>query len=135
MAFISNSVGLGGVNNPSDVRTIQWLLIRANKIYSTRLFPSNPTIEENGQVDVATATAIKELIACRKKQFSSNSENLVIPSINLGVINTEPSETLINPDDANYKYLIKCSVSNDCFAPIEAKSDFNSNPLAHKALK
>ncbi len=38
MAFITNSVGLGGKNSPPDVSIIQWMLVRAQNNYGLNLF-------------------------------------------------------------------------------------------------
>ncbi len=62
MAFITNSVGLGGKNSPPDVTIIQWMLIRAQNNYGLNLFDAAYTLSESGAVDNQTGLAIKAII-------------------------------------------------------------------------
>ena len=73
MSYISNSVGKGGENLVSDVKVVQWMLIRAQDNYSTVIFGICYDIRETGTVDMATASAIQQFIKYSKKSHQSKS--------------------------------------------------------------
>lgn len=81
MAFIKNSVGLGGKNSPPDVSVIQWMLIRAQKFYTLNLFDAVYTLQETGVVDEHTGSAIKAVIKYRK---SGVGFSVLTPQFSIG---------------------------------------------------
>lgn len=144
MAFISGSVGSGGKNNSQDVKIIQWMLIRAQTFWGLNLFAFRHNIQETGNLDIDTQSAIQELIAYTN---TSGSYLFVNPKTQ------SPPEKrrefllfqfnfkkVIEPDDDNYKFLLKCSLKPICMSLVFVsgryqKSDFNNDPLVIKALE
>lgn len=135
MAFISDSVGLGGNNSTSDVVVIQWMLIRAQKFYSSDLFNNaNYNLRESGIVDEPTSSAIKAIIAYRKRKNGYFSVVPPPPPMMLSTGAMTFPDSIISPDDDNYKLLLRCSLYPICENTDREKVDFYTDPLATQAL-
>ncbi len=112
MAFISASVGRGGVNNPQDVKIVQWLL---NQAASNLNFMSNlaqedvntPGVRENGILSTSTQLAIDDWTAFCDGIGLTKDKLTVYRGIKL------------EPDDRYYKMLIfgatRSQVGKDVF--------------------
>ncbi len=135
MAFITNSIGLGGRNLPPDVTIIQWMLIRAQNNYKTNLFDAVYTLSESGTLDNQTGLAIKAIISYPRRSISSPLllAPILQPQNNYSF--SFLSSSVISPDDENYKFLLKCTPKPICTIPLtNVKIDFNDDPLVVQAL-
>ena len=147
MAFIKNSVGIGGKNEVLDVKIIQWMLKRTQTFYSTNIFTTHYSIEENGIIDLPTSGAIRDFINYRIRTRNSLSlkyqEILKAKLNNLEFLSTIPTQTteqfkpqyIFQPDDGNYQYLLKCSLNPVCEADGQPKNNFSTDPLAISAFR
>ena len=135
MAYITDSVGQGGKNLTSDVKIIQWMLLRAQTHYGINLFDRTYDIEETGLVDLETTSAIRAIIKYRKKASGITDIISTPPPLSLSSGVTLFPDSAIAPDDANYKYLLKCSLKPICLTPMtNVKEDFNDDSLAVQAF-
>jgi len=133
MAYISYSVGKGGKNLVPDVKIIQWMLSRAQTNYSSVVFGACHNISETGNLDIATDSAIKALIAYRERVTPK-----VFPSP-IGGNQLEATQifkkSIIAPDDDDYKYLLKCTLKPVCLTPDGlARMGFHTDSLVSQGF-
>lgn len=145
MTFINGSVGSGGKNNSQDVKIIQWMLIRAQSNWGLDLFAFHHDIYESGILDIPTQSAIQELITYTTTTglyLYVNPKTQSHPQKRKEFLITflKNTKTIIEPNDENYKFLLKCSLKAICISFVFVsgryqKSDFNNDPLVIKALE
>lgn len=131
MAFIEDSVGLGGKNNTSDVKIIQWMLVRAQSYYGTRLFSKDYKLFESGIADTDTNAAIRDIVIVYPNKSRLLDSNSMIYDM------TSAVKPMILPDDTSYRFLIKCSIKPVCTVCVNdeyVKIDFNDDALALQAI-
>ena len=134
MSYISNSVGKGGTNLVSDVKVIQWMLIRAQDNYPV-IFGICYGIRETGTVDVATASAIQQFIKYSKKARQSKAVSVAsLPTGNTNIAGNVFTDSTIQSNGEHYEYLLKCTLKPVCKTPNNTKVDFHTDSLIAQAL-
>lgn len=122
MAFIKDSVGTSGKNNPPDVVVVCELIISAHQNNS---FLSSLTIQGLGTEAtfyITANTAVREFFgyATKFNSFFGSTQNF------------PPRDATIYPDDLYYRLLLACVV---CGRRRPLLADYEKNPLLNQAMQ
>jgi len=120
MSFIKASVGFCGSNNFTDVKVVQWLLLRASAGAGFLGLLSSRELNETGIMDIPTQIAIKD--------FTSFA-NRTLSFLTLGGA-SGLSSGIIHPNDFYYNWLLYLVVQGDCFL---VNVNMETNPLLKQA--
>jgi muramidase (phage lysozyme) len=133
MAFINDSVGDGGKNLSQDVKTIQWMLIRAQSYYGLRLFSKAYKISEDGIASNDLYDSIRDIVII----YPYKSLTKAIDSSSLIYDFSSSQKPIIFPNDISYTFLLSCAIKPVCTVCVDniyVKVDFYDDSLVRQAM-